>query len=208
MEAINLFHFFNKLEHFITLSKILKNDIIIYCLIIMNYLDILDTDLLNNIFNMVANSIEKDIEKIKNKLYKVKNLVEGLIIDVDSEEEYEDSYIYYINYYNISYCMDKYLYSQYPLNNIIIVYRLKLVVCYITGNPIILQSNLLKKPLYLDLLREIHKLYMMQTEILGYYDDRKYLENIRPIKEDEYTIYNINPYCIGKLNYITIELVH
>ena len=71
-----------------------------------------------------------------------------------------------------------------------------------------LQSNLLKKPLYLDLLREIHKLYMKQTEILGYYDDRKYLENIRPIKEDEYTIYNINPYCIGKLNYITIELVH
>ena len=78
----------------------------------MNYLDILDTDLLNNIFIIVTNSIEKDIEKIKNKLYKVKKLVEGLIIDVDSEEEYEDSYIYYINYYNISYCMDKYLYSQ------------------------------------------------------------------------------------------------
>lgn len=172
----------------------------------MNYLDILDSELLNNIFNIVANSLEKDIEQTKNKLYKVKNLVKGLIIDVDTDEYYEDSYIYYINYYNISYCIDKYLYSKYPLNNIIIVHRLKLIVWYNTNNPIILQSNLLKKPLYLDLLREIHKLYMKQTEILGYYDDRKYLENIRPIREDEYKMFNINPYCVDKINYITIDL--
>lgn len=57
----------------------------------MNYLDILDEELLNNIFDIVANFIEKDIEQTKNKLYKVKNLVEGLIIDVDSDEYYEDS---------------------------------------------------------------------------------------------------------------------
>ena len=67
------------------------------------------------------------------------------IIDVDLDDEE----VYYINYYNISYCMNNYLYSRYPLENVIIIYRLKLIVNYNAENnthtPIILKSKLLKK---------------------------------------------------------------
>jgi hypothetical protein len=38
----------------------------------MNYLDILNEDILNKIFEIVADLYEKDIEKTKNKLSKVK----------------------------------------------------------------------------------------------------------------------------------------
>lgn len=171
----------------------------------MNYLDILNADLLDKIFEIVSDLYEKDIEKTNNKLKKVKNLVEGLYIDVNADIEDE----YYINYYNISYCMDNYLYSKYPLDNVIIVHRLKLIVYYNytenTHTPIILQSNLVKKPLYLDILREIYKIYMKQTGIMGYYDNRKFLENIIPVKSTEYEYYNINASCTNIINYITFE---
>ena len=71
----------------------------------MNYLDILYEDLLNKIFDILFDLYEKDIENTNNKLLKVKKIVEGLYIDVDAE----DKDIYYINYYNISYCIDNYL---------------------------------------------------------------------------------------------------
>ena len=171
----------------------------------MNYLDILNADLLDKIFEIVSELYEKDIEKTNNKLKKIKNLVEGLYIDVNADIEDE----YYINYYNISYCMDKYLYSKYPHNNVIIVHRLKLIVYYNytenTHTPIILQSNLLKKPLYLDILREVYNIYMKQTGIMGYYDNRKFLENIIPVKSTEYEYYNINPSSANIINYITFE---
>ena len=81
------------------------------------------------------------------------------IIDVDLDDEE----VYYINYYNISYCMNNYLYSRYPLENVIIIYRLKLIVNYNpeenTHTPIILHCDLLKTPIYLDILREINKIY-------------------------------------------------
>ena len=52
-----------------------------------NYLDILNYDLLNKIVGIVADLYEKDIEKTNNKLKKVKNLVEGLYIDVYAESK-------------------------------------------------------------------------------------------------------------------------
>ena len=90
----------------------------------MNYLNILNEDILNKIFEIVADLYEKDIEKTKNKLSKVKGLTEGLNIDV--EDDWGE--VYYISYYFISYCMNKYLYSRYPLDNIVIVNRLKLIL--------------------------------------------------------------------------------
>lgn len=166
----------------------------------MNYLDILNEDLLNKIFDIIADLYEKDIEKANNKLLNVKNLVDGLYIDLDAK---------YISYNNISYCMDKYLYSKYPLDNVIIIYRLKLIVYYnVEDNihtPIVLHSNLLEKPIYLDILREIYKIYMKQTEILGYYDNHRFLENITQVKKSEYEYYNISLSQYNKLNYITFE---
>jgi len=171
----------------------------------MNYLDILNEDILNKIFEIVADLYEKDIEKTKNKLSKVKCLTEGLNIDV--EDDWGE--VYYISYYFISYCMNKYLYSRYPLDNIVIVNRLKLILYYNinenTHTPIVLKSNLLEKPLYLDILREVNKLYQKETGIFGYYGSRVVLENFRQVKESEYDYYEIEKSSDNKINYITFE---
>ena len=53
----------------------------------MNYLDILNADLLDKIFEIASDLYEKDIENTNNKLKKVKNLVEGLYIDVYAESK-------------------------------------------------------------------------------------------------------------------------
>jgi hypothetical protein len=93
----------------------------------MNYLDILDDDLLNKIFDILADLYESEILIANNKLLKVKKLVSGLTIDADPE--YYS--VNYISYYNITYYIDNYLYSKYHLDNIIIIYRLKLIVNYL-----------------------------------------------------------------------------
>jgi hypothetical protein len=98
----------------------------------MNYLDILDDDLLNKIFDILADLYESEILIANNKLLKVKKLVSGLTIDADPEY-YSGNYI---SYYNITYYIDNYLYSKYPLDNIIIIYRLKLIVNYNAENNI------------------------------------------------------------------------
>jgi hypothetical protein len=170
----------------------------------MNYLDILDDDLLNKIFDILTDLYESDILIANNKLLKVKIFVSGLTIDADPKYYY----VNYINYYNIFYCINNYLYSKYPLDNIIIINRLKLIVNYNAENnihtPIILQSKLLKKPLYLDILREIYNIYMEQTKIFGYYDNKRILNNIIPIKKSEYNYYNINKN--NNMNYISFTL--
>ncbi len=136
---------------------------------------------------------------------KVKCLTEGLNIDV--EDDWGE--VYYISYYFISYCMNKYLYSRYPLDNIVIVNRLKLILYYNinenTHTPIVLKSNLLEKPLYLDILREVNKLYQKKTGIFGYYGSRVVLENFRQVKESEYDYYEIEKSSDNKINYITFE---
>jgi hypothetical protein len=53
----------------------------------MNYLDIINAYLLDKIFEIASDLYEKDIENTNNKLKKVKNLVEGLYIDVYAESK-------------------------------------------------------------------------------------------------------------------------
>ena len=174
-----------------------------------NYLDILNYDILNKILGIVSDLYEKDIEKANNKLHTVNSLVEGLHIDVgsDYDKDYYVIYYNYINYYNISYCMDEYLYSRYPLDNIVIIYIPRLIINYNaqtdTITPLILQSKKIESPIYLDILREINKIYERQTEILGYYDNRRFLENVIPVKESEYEYYKITQSQDTKINYIT-----
>jgi hypothetical protein len=101
--------------------------------------------------------------------------------------------------------MDEYLYSRYPLDNIVIIYIPRLIINYNaqtdTITPLILQSKKIESPIYLDILREINKIYERQTEILGYYDNRRFLENVIPVKESEYEYYKITP--SPDINYIT-----
>jgi len=176
----------------------------------MNYLDILNEDLLDKIFEILSDLYEKDIEKTKNKLLKVNNLVEGLHIDVEYnyDEDYYINYYNYINYFNISYCIDNYLYSKYPLNNIIIIYIPRLIINYNantdTITPFILRSKKLEMPIYLDILREINKIYERLTEILGYFDNNRFLKNILPVNNREYEYYKITQ--SQDINYITFEI--
>lgn len=184
---------------------------------IMNYLSFLSDDLLNIIYEHLAYLYEKDIENINNKLLKVKKSVEGLQISMNTHYDAGDigdtgdTISYSINYKNVSYCIDKYLYSKYSLENVIIIYKLKLIVIYNadenTLRPIILQSIFLYKPLYLDILREISRIYETQAEIFGYYDYNKCLQNIRKVKESEYSYLNINPYYANNINYITFDMM-
>lgn len=157
---------------------------------ITNYLDLLDDDLMIYILNIVANMYNDDISKIDDKLKKVKQLTNKLSIDVDKEEK-----ITYISYDNILYCCEKYLYSRYPANNVIIVQN-------IFDTDIILKSNVLKSPIYLDILREVNKIYNKQTRITGYEDDHHHLEDISPIRKHEIGDYNISPKSYEKYNYI------
>jgi hypothetical protein len=174
-----------------------------------NYLDILNYDILNTILGIVSDLYEKDIEKANNKLHKVNSLVEGLHIDVevDYDKDYYINYYNYINYNNISYCMDKYLYSRYPLDNVVIIYIPRLIIYYNaqtdTITPLILKSEIIQSPIYLDILREINKIYEKQKEIYGYYNNQRFLENVIPIKESEYEYYKITPSQDTKTNYIT-----
>jgi hypothetical protein len=146
---------------------------------ITNYLDLLDDDLMSYILNIVANMYDDDISKIDDKLKKVKQLTNKLSIDVDEEEK-----ITYISYDNISYSCDKYLYSRYPADNVIIVHN-------IIDTDIILKSNVLKSPIYLDILREVNKIYNKQTQITGYEDEHTFLEDISPVRKHEIGDYNI-----------------
>jgi hypothetical protein len=108
--------------------------------------------------------------------------------------------------------MDKYLYSRYPLDNVVIIYIPKLIIYYNsqtdTITPLILKSEIIQSPIYLDILREINKIYEKQKEIFGYYNNKRFLENIIPVKESEYEYYKINPSQDSqdtKINYITFE---
>ena len=65
--------------------------------------------------------------------------------------------------------------------------------------------DLLEKPLYLDILREVNKLYQKKTGIFGYYGSRVVLENVRQVKESEYDYYEIEKSSDNKINYITFE---
>ena len=213
---------------------------------IKNYLDLIDEDLLNKILDMVADLYEEDINKISKKNIKVKKLIKDLDISKIDDEDYKG---FYIHYGYIGYSIDNYLFSKYPIENVIIIHRYNdfnetddtndtddidetdetdetddtddtddTDETYITGDsdgsegsdetdeiyvtPIILKSKLLKAPLYLDILREINKIFKKQTKILGFIDNHTNFEDIRLVEINNYKYYNIKLSQFNKYNYI------
>lgn len=213
---------------------------------IKNYLDLIDEDLLNKILDMVADLYEEDINKISKKNIKVKKLIKDLDISKIDDEDYKG---FYIHYGYIGYSIDNYLFSKYPIENVIIIHRYNdfngtddtndtddidetddiddIDETDDTGNsngsdgsdgsdgseefnetdeiyatPIILKSKLLKAPLYLDILREINKIFKKQTKILGFIDNHTNLEDIRLVEINNYKYYNIKLSQFNKYNYI------
>jgi hypothetical protein len=167
-----------------------------------NYLDIIGEDLLNYIFDIVADLYEEDINKISKKNIKVKKLIKDLDISKIDEEDYKG---YFINYGYIGYSIDNYLFSKYPIENVIIIHRYYNVYTGTDEPPLILQSKLLKSPLYLDILREINKIFKKQTKILGYVDNHTYLEVIGAVEKNDHKYYNINLSRFNKYNYIYFD---
>jgi hypothetical protein len=207
---------------------------------IKNYLDLIDEDLLNKILDIVADLYEEDINKISKKNIKVKKLIEDLDISKIDDEDYKG---FYIHYGYIGYSIDNYLFSKYPIENVIIIHRYNdfnetddsndtddidetddiddIDETDETGDtdetdetdefndtdeiyttPIILKSKLLKAPLYLDILREINKIFKKQTKILGFIDNHTNLEDIRLVEINNYKYYNIKLSQFNKYNYI------
>jgi hypothetical protein len=66
-----------------------------------NYLDIIDEDLSNYIFDIVADLYEEDINKISKKNIKVKKLIKDLYISKIDEDDYKGVFINY-GYISIS----------------------------------------------------------------------------------------------------------
>ena len=167
---------------------------------IKNYLDLIDEDLLNKILDMVADLYEEDINTVSKKNIKVKKLIKDLDISKIDDEDYKG---FYISYGHISYSIDNYLFFKYPIENVIIIHRYSNYDNDDTDDPpIILKSKLLKAPLYLDILREINKIFKKQTKIIGYFDDHTNLEDIGIVEKKDYKYYNISLSEFNKYNYI------
>lgn len=168
---------------------------------IKNYLDLIDEDLLNKILDIVADLYEDDINKIIKKNIKVKKLIKDLDISKIDDEDYKG---YNINLGYINYSIDNYLFSKYPIENVIIIHKYNDYddsdEFYVT--PFILKSKLLKAPLYLDILREINKIFKKQTKKLGFIDNHTFLEYISIVNKNDCKYYNIKLSQFNKYNYI------
>jgi len=145
-----------------------------------------------------------------------------------------DNKIYSIPYgvYSITYGHIKYdiadphldsnahLFSRYPLDNVIVILKKDPgddMIDLETGEfeSVILQSPVLKSPLYLDILRETNKLYLELSSIRDYYGDDNILTHTYHIKNKRmksrydafcYKYYNITDEDFSKYNYITTNV--
>jgi len=106
------------------------------------------------------------------------------------------------------------LFSRYPLDNVIIILRAD---ADIEGDYnhethelpfLILQSPVLKYPLYLDILRETNKLYIELSSIRKYYTEDTILSDITQIGKDYIRAYNITPNQFASYNYITNNVLN
>jgi hypothetical protein len=145
-----------------------------------------------------------------------------------------DNKIYSIPYgvYSITYGHIKYdiadphldsnahLFSRYPLDNVIVILKKdpgEDMIDLETGEfeSVILQSPVLKSPLYLDILRETNKLYLELSSIRDYYGDDNILTHTYHIKNKRmksryealcYKYYHITDEDFSKYNYITTNV--
>ena len=135
--------------------------------------------------------------------------------------------IYSITYGHIKYDIadphldsNAHLFSRYPLDNVIVILKKDPgddMIDLETGEfeSVILQSPVLKSPLYLDILRETNKLYLELSSIRDYYGDDNILTHTYHIKNKRmksrydalcYKYYDITDEDFSKYNYITTNV--
>lgn len=135
--------------------------------------------------------------------------------------------VYSITYGHIKYNIadphldsNAHLFSRYPLDNVIIILKQDTGGAMIdleTGEfeCVILQSPVLKSPLYLDILRETSKLYLELSTVRDYYGDVNILTHTFHINNKQmksrydsncYKYYDITDEDFAKYNYITTNV--
>ena len=180
--------------------------------IIENTLDIVDNSLGGNVINGYHISGLEIVKKRNPRKIK---------IILDNKEYAVPHDVYSITYGYIKYDIpdphlnsNTHLFSRYPLDNIIIILRAD---ADIEGNYnnethefpfLILQSPVLKSPLYLDILRETNKLYIELSSIRNYYTEDTILSDITQIGKDYIRAYNITPNQFASYNYITNNVLN
>jgi len=115
----------------------------------MNYFDLLTDDLIDKILDNVVDDIDKQISLLNKKINKLKKHLKYLII-----ETFEGSIS--INYLNVSYCIEEYLFSNFEINKDIILIN---VYSEFFGeeNGVTFMSDRIKNPTYYDILVEANK---------------------------------------------------
>lgn len=148
-------------------------------------------------------------------------------IMVDNNEYTVPYDVYSITYGHIKYDIadphlnsNTHLFTRYPLDNVIVILRQDTgyeLIDHETGyfDYVILQSPVLKSPLYLDILRETNKLYLELSTIRDYYGDDNILSRTFHINNKKmvsrydsncYKYYNITDEDFAKYNYITTNV--
>jgi hypothetical protein len=148
-------------------------------------------------------------------------------IMVDNKEYTVPYDVYSITYGHIKYDIadphlnsNTHLFTRYPLDNVIVILRQDTgdeLIDHETGyfDYVILQSPVLKSPLYLDILRETNKLYLELSTIRDYYGDDNILSRTFHINNKKmasrydsfcYKYYNITDEDFAKYNYITTNV--
>ena len=209
-----------------------------------SYLDLLSNDLITKIFEMLAMAIEKEIVAAEITLDDIDDRVCGnnirgsldiikkqnprkIRIMVDNKEYTVPYDVYSITYGHIKYDIadphlnsNTHLFTRYPLDNVIVILRQDTgdeLIDHETGyfDYVILQSPVLKSPLYLDILRETNKLYLELSTIRDYYGDDNILSRTFHINNKKmasiydsncYKYYNITDEDFAKYNYITTNV--
>jgi len=205
-----------------------------------SYLDLLSEDLITKIFEILANTIDKEIIAVEITMCDIEDRIVGNDINDKWHPGLEifknnnprkirvmvDNKIYSIPYgvYSITYGHIKYdiadphldsnahLFSRYPLDNVIVILKEDPGADF---ESVILQSPVLKSPLYLDILRETNKLYLELSTIRDYYGDDNILTHTYHIKNKRmksrydafcYKYYHITDEDFSKYNYITTNV--
>ena len=213
-------------------------------MMVSSYLDLLSNDLITKIFEMLAMAIDKEIVAAEITLDDIDDRVCGnnirgsldiikkqnprkFRIMVDNKEYTVPYDVYSITYGHIKYDIadphlnsNTHLFTRYPLDNVIVILRQDTgdeLIDDETGyfDYVILQSPVLKSPLYLDILRETNKLYLELSTIRDYYGDDNILSRTFHINNKKmasrydpfcYKYYNITDEDFAKYNYITTNV--
>ena len=144
----------------------------------MNYLDLLNDDLMEKVIGYVTESVENDLTKTTTNVNKLKNKLKHLKIDRSYLDDENRQYLS-IDYDNVIYAMDEYLFDNFNLeSDIIFVSPLSEYFGDVNGSSYI--GKKMKNPTYLDVVIEANKAIKMTGDY-----DHNFLEGINEIKPDK-----------------------